>query len=351
MKVRILAFATLISLLANVAMFAAPADTYGKRSGKAVPARNARLVSLLPASDAVLTFNTKKFLTDGLPRVLQANAGLLGKVTSGLDEIQTKTGIDLRKFDEVSVGLTITQNENKKIKLDGVALASGDINAAAMIAVAKLASKGAYREEKIAGRTVYVFAVNDAATKAAANAKHAAVIDDVVNHMTTSIAVAAYDQNLLVIGLLPRVRETLEGRSHTAQDIAALLQRNPTAVMSFAAKTPAGFEGMLPLSNDEMGKNLRSIRYVAGSLDMTPVGGSLRLMARTTTAEQANSLKATVDGLQMVGTALLGGGNSPSKQVYSRMIKSAKFGQTGSDVTLDLLVPQADIDTLVANIK
>ena len=349
MKVRVLAFATLLSILANIALFASTPDDRGKKAG--VPARNGRLVSLLPASDAVMTFDTKKFLTDGLPRVLQANSGLLGKVTSGLDEIQTKTGIDLRKFDEVSVGVTITQNELKKIKIDGVALASGDINAAAMIAVAKLASKGAYREEKIAGRTVYIFAVKDAVNNTTANTKHAAIIDDVVNHMTTSIAVAAYDQNLLVIGSLARVRETLEGTTHPAQDIAALLQRNPTAVMNFAVKTPTGFEGMLPLSNDELGKNIRSIRYMAGSMDLTPAGGSLSVMARTTTPEQANGLKATVDGLQLVGTALLGGGSSPSKQVYSRMIKSAKFGQTGSDVTLDLLVPQADIDTLIAGIK
>jgi len=352
MKVRVLALATLLSLVTNAAMFAATADNGGKRSKKApLPARNGRLVSLLPASDAVVTFDTKKFLTDGLPRVLQANSTILGKVTAGLDEIQTKTGIDLRKFDEVSVGVTITQSEQKKPKLDAVALASGDINAAAMIAVAKLASNGAYREEKIAGRTVYVFAVKDVANKAAAHSAKAGVVDDVVKGLTTSIAVAAYDQNLLVIGSVARVRETLEGRSHTSQDIAALLQRNPTSVMNFAIKSSAGLEGMLPFGNDELGKNLRSIRYMAGSMDLTPAGASVSMMARTTTSEQANSLKATVDGLQLVGTALLGGGNGPSKQVYSRMIKSAKFSQTGSDVTLDLLVPQADIDTLVSGIK
>ena len=33
------------------------------------------------------------------------------------------------------------------------------------------------------------------------------------------------------------------------------------------------------------------------------------------------------------------------------MVKNAKFGITGNDVTLDLLVPQADIDVLVAKIK
>jgi hypothetical protein len=33
------------------------------------------------------------------------------------------------------------------------------------------------------------------------------------------------------------------------------------------------------------------------------------------------------------------------------MIKSAKFESKGTDVTIDLLVPQSDIDALVAAIK
>src|SRR5205814_7467510 len=111
-------------------------------------------------------FDTKRFLNDGLPRLLESNSALLGKLTAHLDQIQTQTGIDLRKMDEVALGLTIRQTAPQKMSVDGVAIASGDINAAALIAVAKLAANGAYREEKVAGRTVYVFTVKDVATKA-----------------------------------------------------------------------------------------------------------------------------------------------------------------------------------------
>ncbi|MBV9241547.1 MAG: hypothetical protein JO314_06025 [Acidobacteria bacterium] len=355
MKLRLLAVATLLCLFANVVVLTAAQPGPGTKGRKVIThSRAYRLVPMLPASDGIVTFDARRFQSDGLPRLLEANSMLLGKVDQAIEDIQTKTGLDLRKFDEVALGVKITKKGVKDLDVDGVAIVSGDINAAAMVAVAKLASNGAYREEKIAGRTVYVFTVKDVANKAAAtaaNPKTATLIEKGVKEITTSIAVAAYDSNLLVIGSEQRVRETLVGNTHPSPVLTSLLDKNPSAIMNFAVKPPAGLDGMLPLANDELGKNLRSIQYLSGSADMTAAGASLSVAARTLQAEQAEGLKATLDGLQIMGTALLGGGKNPANQVYSRMIKSAKFSQSGNEVTLDLLVPQADIDTLISGIK
>lgn len=352
MKVRLLALATLLCLMASLVLAAqgprASADLVVRK------ARGARLVPMLPASDGIVTLDAKRLSTEGLPRILEANSTLLTRVNDAIQEIQTKTGIDLRKFDEVAFGLKINPTAKKSVHMDGVALVSGDINAAAMIAVAKLASNGAYREEKVAGRMVYVFTVKDVANKAATTANPGAtagMIDHAVHQMTTSMAVAAYDSNVLVIGDFDLVRQTLTANTHPSAELTSLLNRNPSAIMNFAVKTPAGLDGMLPLGNDELGKNLRSIQYISGAMDVTAAGASLSVAARTAQADQANGLKATLDGLQMMGTAILGGSNKPANQVYSRMLKSAKFGQTGNEVTLDLLVPQADIDALISGIK
>ena len=353
MKVRFLALATLLSLMTGVVLAAQGPHAKG-RTLVIKKARGARLVPMLPASDGIVTIDAKRLTSEGMPRILEANSALLSRINDAIAEIQTRSGIDLRKFDEVALGLKITPKSPKGIDVDGVAVASGDINAAAMIAVAKLASNGAYREEKIAGRTVYVFTVKEVANKAAATAtdpKTAGWIDEATREMTKSIAVAAYDANLLVIGSEDRVRQTLTGNTHPGAELTSLLNRNPSAIMNFAVKTPAGLESMLPLSNDELGKNLRSIQYISGAMDVTAAGGSLSVAARTAQPDQAQGLKATLDGLQMMGGALLGGSNKPANQVYLRMVKSAKFGQSGNDVTLDLLVPQADIDTLISGIK
>ena len=75
------------------------------------------------------------------------------------------------------------------------------------------------------------------------------------------------------------------------------------------------------------------------------------MLARTKKAEQATGLKDTLAGLQMIGRSFLGGSKRADQQVYVRMLKNAKIDSRGNDVTLDLLVPQADIDILVAGIK
>jgi hypothetical protein len=356
MKVRLTALAALLCLISNLALAAQGPRTKAKNVDKAAnvgqKARGARLVPMLPATDGIVTIDAKRLGTEGLPRLLAANPALLGKITQHLDDIRNKTGIDLRKFDEVALGLKLVPKGAKGVNTYGVALASGDINAGAFVAVAKLAANGAYRQETVAGRAVYVFTAKGVANRAGANASGTSgLVGDLVDHMTASIAVAAYDANLLLVGSEPLVRETLTGNTHPNTELTALLNRNPAAIVNFALKTPAGFEGMLPLGNDELGKNLRAIQYLSGSADETVAGASLRLAARTAQPDQAQGLKATLDGLQMMGTALLGGSTKPANQVYSRLLKGAKFTQTGSEVTLDLLVPQADIDTLVSGLK
>ena len=60
---------------------------------------------------------------------------------------------------------------------------------------------------------------------------------------------------------------------------------------------------------------------------------------------------ANVAGLQMIGRTFLGGSKRADQQVYARMLKNAKIDNRGNDVTIDLLVPQTDIDILIASVK
>ncbi len=350
MKIRSIAAAVVAVLLVNTLAFAA-VDT---RKNKAKKRQTSRLVTLLPASDGVAVFDAKRFLDDALPRVLSANQPMLGEIMAKINEMENRTGIDLRKFDQVAVGVAFKTISAKETDYEPILIAGGDINAGALVAVAKLASKGTYREEKIGERTVYVFALKDVVQKTAPKAttsKVGGMIDDALKGLSKEIAVTSIDANTLVIGTLPRVRETLEGKTHASADLTSLLSQKETAVMSFATRIPGGMSALLPLDNDEIGNNINSIQVMAGSLDVAAAGTNLQVMARTGKADQAQSLKEMLDGLKMLGGAFLGGSKRTDQQVYSRMIKNAKIANRGSEVTLDLLVPQADIDILVASIK
>ena len=350
MKLRFFAVVVIGVMLSNFAAFAA-VDDHGKKAKKR-PVN--RLVALLPASDGVAIFEAKRFLDEGLPKLLSANQPMLGEIMAKINEMENRTGIDLRKFEEVAVGVSFKQISATETDFEPVVIANGDINAGALVAVAKLVSKGSYREEKIGERTVYVFTAQDVLKNApvqATNSKITSTMDKALKGLTKEIAVTSLDAKTLIIGTLPRVRETLAGESHVGAELAALLSQKETAVMTFALRPPGGMAGMLPLDNDELGKNLDSIQYLSGSLDVAAIGTSLQVNARTAKPEQAAGLKDTLAGLQMIGRTFLGGSKRVDQQVYARMLKNAKIDSRGTDVTLDLLVPQADIDILVAGIK
>jgi hypothetical protein len=302
----------------------------------------------------VVSLDANRFFNVGLPQVLSSNQPLLAEIMGKLDSVRNDTGIDLRKFERISVGVTFTHASQGKLSMEPVVLARGSFAAGALVAVAKLASNGAYREEKLGSRTIYVFSAKQAAKKnlpKPGNPRAAGMLERSLDSLTSEIAVTALDENTLALGTLVRVRQTLEAKTHVDADLAGLLSRNTGSIMSFAARTPAGLGAFFPMDNDELGKNLDSIKFISGSMDVREGSAVMQMMARTLKPEQAQSLLETLQGLQMVGKAFLSGAKGADKQVYARMVDNAKLARTGSDVTLDLQIPQGDINVLVGQIK
>ncbi|MGE3465587.1 MAG: hypothetical protein AB7J13_01530 [Pyrinomonadaceae bacterium] len=348
MRTKIFAFAAIAVLLTNIAVFA-KSDT---RARTAKQLQTAKLVAMLPASDGVVAFDAKRFFNDALPKVLASNQPMLAEVTAKLIEMEGRTGIDLRKFEQVAVGIAFRQVSEKEIDYEPVSIASGDITGGAIAAVSRLAANGTYRTETFAGRTIYIFSSKEAFSKTTSGSKVAGMMNDAIDGLTKDVAVTAMDRQTVVLGSLARVKQTLEGGSKVGADIIALLNAKDAAVLSFAARSPAGgLSKMLPLDNDDFGANIDAIKYLSGSVEVNALGTSLQVLAKTQKAEQAQSLKETIEGLQMLGGAIFGGSKRPDQQVYGRMIKAAKVTQHGPGITLDLVVPQTDIDALIGGMK
>ena len=322
------------------------------------------LAALLPASDGVLTIDMQRVLSEAVPQILSGKPQMLTEINAKIDEIREKSGLDLRQFEQVAVGVSMKQISAREVDLEPLVLARGKYNANALIALAKLAAKGQYREEKIGARTVYIFSAKEIAEKQSNNrvsvvtsaqmntpqAKKSwfdSAIDRMINGLMKEIAVTSYDGNTLAFGSLARVRETIETKTRVNAELLDLTNRKPNAVVAFGANLPSGLSSFIDLDNDELGKTLDSIRQVSGAMEL--VGGStaVSMAAKAATVEQAKSLQETVEGLQMLGKGFLGGSKSADKQVYSRMIENAKITRTTSEVSLDLQVPQTDINILL----
>ena len=342
MKSKLLAFFTLSILLLNSAVFAA-ADV--KSRGKV---DTAAIVALLPASDAVTVIDMKRFLGSAIPQMLSGNQQLLGEVNKALDDAKARTGIDFRQFEYIAAGVSATKVDVKKYDFDTVIVARGQINSGALLAAAKLAANGKYSEEKIGERTVVVFEPTEVIQQnlPQGQAKKAGLLSKVFGGKR-EIAATSLDGTTLIFGSVERVKLALSGTSRVSPDVANLLPKTTAPVMSFAGKVPGGLSVFLPLENDELGKQVDSIQYLYGSMDVSGMATMINATARTAQAADATGLKDTLEGLQMIGKALLGSAKGSDKQLYGRLLETVKFTARGNEVTMDLSIAQSDMNQLV----
>jgi hypothetical protein len=321
-----------------------------------------QLVTLLPASDGVVTVNMRRVVSEALPQVLSSNQQMLGKILGKLDEVKNNTGLDLRQFEQIAVGVS-SKMSAKEMTYEPIILARGTFNTGALLALAKIAAKGKFREEKIGERTVYIFSPKGMTrqqfktvplpNKPMPNksVKQASMIEKAFDKMfkglSNELAVTAYDTNTLAIGSIARVRETVDAKTRIGADILDLVNRKSNQIMSFGVKLPNGLSQFVDLDNDEIGKNLTAIRQISGAIDVSSGNAMVSLVAKTLEAAEAKTLQETLKGLQMVGKAFIGGAKGADKKVFGRMIDNAKISASGNEVMLDLQVAQSDIDILV----
>ncbi len=326
---------------------------------KKIKRQATQLAELLPASEGVLTLNVQRFFNEALSQILSGNQPMLNGVLGKIDEIKNKTGIDLRQFEQVAVGVQSKQITPTEIDFEPVVLARGSFNAGALVAVAKVASKGKYRAEKIGGKTVYVFTMKELVEKdkpapnkpAAKNSIFEKAIDKMFAGLSRELAVTVYDNNTLAIGSLARVREIVDAKTRISSEVLDLVSRKSNSVISFGANLPSGLSNFVDLDNDELGKNIDAIRQMSGAMDVTDGNAVVSVMAKTLKPDQAQSLQETLEGLQIVGKALLGVSKGADKKVYGRMVDNAKISRNGNEVMLDLQIPNSDINILIGEKK
>lgn len=310
---------------------------------------------MLPESDGIMTLNSKKLFGESLPQILAANPTMLADINGHTENLKQRTGIDLRQFDRVALGTTIKETAPGVAAFDPVVLAQGQYTPASLLMAVKLASGGEYREEKVGEKTIYIFALKkpvsgDSAPKTS-NSYFGKLIEMILKGLSTEAAVGSLDANTVAFGSAARVRQTFEGRGRTSPAVLGLPGLQHGGLMAFGARIGMGLSAFLPLDDNDLGKDLDSIKFLSGWMDVTGENTVLQVKAKTAQLAQAQDLLETLEDLQSIGKVLIGGSKGSNKAVYGRMVESAKFSRNSTEITLDLQVPQADINILLGEKK
>ena len=312
-----------------------------------------QLLALLPPSDAALTLDVKRLSGEALPQILSANQPMLTDILSKLDELKTRTGIDYKQFQQVVAGVSSIRAVENGFDYEPVVLARGQFSAPMLLVAAKTAGKVKFREEKVGERTVLVFSpvqtagALDEKKDSAVNSKIGGVLSKFLVGLNKEMALTVYDNNTLVIGSLARVREMFESKTRISAEVLALAWRKPNAIANFGALLPNGLAQFMDILDDDLlGNSLSGIRQLSGAMDMTGESATVSIVAKTVDPAQAKTLRDTLAGLQGFA-GVLKSSQKEDQKIYGRMLENVKIAQSGNQLTLDLAVPQTDINTLV----
>lgn len=293
----------------------------------------AGLLASLPASDAVMSVDVRRLLSDALPRAYNNNPAELARVNSEIDKFKTSTGLDARSIERLVVGVSYNQTAAGKTLVETVAVARGNFKNAASFAP----SQGRMQEEKYAGKTIQVFNV-DAQVK----------LLGLFNMRVTDVAVAMLDANTVAVGKLERVRAAIDaqaGRGRVAPEITALATRDANAILGMGGNIPASLTQNLDMGN--ISKSIASVRQFYSTLGTTTSGFNMLTALRTENASAAQSLSTMITGLKQLAPFALGQMPAARQRPLRSLVENTKVNTEGNDVLITLELAQVDVAALI----
>jgi hypothetical protein len=301
------------------------------------------VLAQLPASDAVMTVDVKRLLSEALPRAYASDATELARVNGEISKFGERTGLDARQFERVAFGVRYAQSPSGATLMETVAVARGAFDTSAIVGAARRASGGGAQEQKYGGKTIYVFNFNEQVK-----------VLGLFNMHLTELAIAALDANTLAVGKLSRVREAIDaaaGRGErVSTEIASLATRSPAALVGLGGNVPASATQHLDFLSQEFSRSIAAIRQFYGSVGATTDGFQMLTVLRTTNAGAAKTLGDTVEGLKQFAPFAItqfARGDQEKARLLRGVVGSTRVSAQGNDVQISLDLAQTDLAALI----
>jgi hypothetical protein len=357
-----------ITLLICLGLSGSVASAKGRGTRQAAAPKTAaqpELAALLPDSDTVVTANVSRILTEIIPRLFANRQAKLDEINAQIDELKRKTGLDVRLFRDVAIGARYlpgqTTSQAKANTTKTVMLARGDFNAGGMVSAARIAAGSKMREVKAGSKTIVVVSLADlkdkaataagtATTGSAAGGAASKVLGRIIDDQSGEVALVALDQNTLAIGDLTLVQETLRQKKPVAvnADLISLAHRAPDSLIAVGGTMPPDLAKQAGFDNDQITKNLNSIRQAYGAVTFSADNYELLVGARTATPAAATDLRDTLEGLKLLGSfGITRIRQEELRKVAQRGLDNLKVTTTGNEVVTRLPISEADAGVLL----
>jgi hypothetical protein len=299
------------------------------------------LLASLPESDAIAQVKVQRLLNEALPRIFANNPAKLVEINTSIDSFKTRTGLDPRMFEQIALGVRFMFPGEGVTKTQTIALANGSFSPAAIVAAGRVASNGAYREEKYQGKTIYIFKLDQSIR-----------ILGMLNIRLDELAAAPLDSNVLALGDPAGVHAAIDAtrsRKRANADLIALASRDPNAIIGFGSNVSEQLIRNLDIGNAPIATDLSRLRQVYGSVGTTETDLELFLAARAVNAEAAKSLGDTLEGLKQFGALFVGRLTGAKGVLAKSALGNLKIVTAANELQIRTAVPPADVGPLVGS--
>lgn len=348
------------SLLAALAVTLAAAHHAAAQAGGA-----REILSTFPDAQAVMYIDTRRIMTEALPRVVpQAE---LDKMFA--DAQKNAAGFDPRSVHFVAFGVRLREPFSQRTPPDFVVMVKGDLNADALLSMARVAAGEAHTRETYKGRSLDLFDTSKFGRKPQTVTAGSAPQPQPPQQPPPpspypQLAVATLDANTLVGGVPALVRaavDAADGEGRLRADLLDLVARNPDNLLSLAGDIPASLADLLKSAgmpqNAEIERIVRSLRQVQLSAQMTAADFGMQSIVKTDTAESANAINGMVTlGLGVARMKIEEDlrkvpANKPGErealEAALNLVSSLRNVARDNEVQIDVAVPQATVATFV----
>jgi hypothetical protein len=270
--------------------------TLTPHSVAAPPTETHSLLSSLPTSDVVMFVDLQRIMTEIVPRLLAKDPATLAKVTAAINEVKTKSGVNILAIDSIVAGMQFdgaVSHNMKKENVGIVIIAHGDFDANALIAFIRRESKGKVHEETYAGKVIY-----SEPPPAPPKKKSERELP----------ALTVLDANTVALGDLPQVRaaaDAFTGKGRVDSSLVELAERDSSSIIGLSGNVPESLIQDLKETappKDEtaqaINKAIEGLKQLFVSIGATPTDFNMITGARLSSPEQAASLGDMLMGLR-----------------------------------------------------
>jgi hypothetical protein len=277
-------------------------------------------------------------LNETMPSILGSDQAKLAQANTEIDKFKTKTGVDLRQFNRVAVGVRYAYPNATTTRLETIAIAHGTFDAKAVSASARAAANGKSREEKYRGLTITIINVNDEIKMLG-----------LWNMSIHELAICPLDPTSLALGTLENVKAAIDaGKAGRAPaELIALASKDTSAVIGFGANITPELLAKLDVGNDTIAKDVSSIKQAYGSVGSTQTDVTVMMVARTDSADAAKNLGDTVEGLRQLGSLFIGRLAQPRRALAESALNNLKVTARETEVEIRTQVAAANLAALI----